>query len=151
MVVVIVELGGHFEVSSGLDHSSDVEIEEVGVENSLDDSGDNGDHIKEVLVVVTVDPVDDVKSTISSEGEEIMGSDCLGVSSLGEHEELRHNSYGLEIDGECPHDLHESEFVIDEKSKKSTRNYENLHAEHVVVSVVGCLELMPHEIDNSES
>lgn len=45
---------------------SDVEIEEVAVENGLDDAGDNGDDVEAVLVVIAVDPVEDIEAAVGA-------------------------------------------------------------------------------------
>lgn len=46
-------LDGQFHVLAGRHNSSEVHIEEISVENSLDDSSQNGDRIEEVLLVVS--------------------------------------------------------------------------------------------------
>ena len=47
-----------------LENLRDVKIEEVAVEDGLDTSGNDGDDIVEPLDVVSVDPVEDVKTTV---------------------------------------------------------------------------------------
>jgi len=46
-----------------------VEIEEIAIQNGLNDTGDDSDDIVESLEVVSVDPVEDVESSVRSEGE----------------------------------------------------------------------------------
>lgn len=142
-------LGRHLELTVGLDDTSDVKVEEVSVENGLDDSGDNGNWVEEALGVVSIDPVEDVEESVGSEGEEVVSSDGFSVSGTREHEELWHDGDGFEVDGESPHDLHEHELVVDDESKNHAWNDEELNSESVVVSVVGCLELHPHEVHGS--
>ena len=47
-----------------LEDFGDVKIEKVAVKNCLDASGDDGNDVVESLVVVSVDPVEDVKTTV---------------------------------------------------------------------------------------
>jgi len=46
-----------------------VEVEEVAVEHSLDNPGYDGNDVIESLIVVAVDPVQDVQSPIAAESE----------------------------------------------------------------------------------
>jgi len=65
-----------------LDNLCDVEIEEVTVENGLDDSSHNGDRVDVALIVISVDPVQNVKCSVRSLGKQIVRSDCFGFSGL---------------------------------------------------------------------
>lgn len=55
--------------------------------------------------VVAVDPVEDVQPTVDSEREEIMTGDVFRLASLGDHEELRQDGTGFEVDGKRPRNL----------------------------------------------
>lgn len=143
-------LGGHLKLAVGLDDTSDVKVEEVGVEDSLNDSGDNSNRVEEALSVVSVDPVEDVEESVGSKGEEVVSGDGFGVSSSGEHKELWHNSHSFQVDGESPHDLHEHKLVVDDKSENHAWDDQELNSESVVIAIVGCLELHPHEVDGSD-
>jgi hypothetical protein len=45
--------------------------------------------------VVSVDPVEDVESAIDSKGEEIVGGDGFGFTSLLDHEQLGQDGHRL--------------------------------------------------------
>ena len=100
--------------------SSDVQIEEVSVEHSLDDAGDDSDGIEELLDVVAVHPVEDVQRAVGAEGEQVVRRDSLRLASLGQHEQLWHDRYRLQVNAECPQhlniplvSLHSNQSVID--------------------------------------
>lgn len=133
-----------------MDNTSDVEVEEVGVENGLNDSGNNGDWVEEALGVVSINPVEDVEESVRSEGKEIVSGDSFSVSSSRKHEELGHDGDGFQVDRECPHNLHKHEFVVDDQSENDTWDNKEFDAEGIVVSIVGCLELHPHQVDSSD-
>lgn len=134
----------------GLDDTSDVKVKEVGVENSLNDSGNDSNWVEETLGVVSVNPVEDVEESVGSEGEKVVSSDGFSISGSREHEELWHNGDCFEVDRECPHNLHKHKFVVDDKSENQTWDDEELNSESVVVSVVCCLELYPHKVNGSD-
>lgn len=134
----------------GLDDTNDVKIEEVGVEDGLDNSGDNGDRVEEALGVVSVDPVEDVEESVGTEGKEVVSGDGFGVSGAGQHEKLWHDGHRFQVDGERPHDLHEHKLVVDDKSKNHAWDDQELDSEGIVVAVICCLELHPHEVDGSD-
>lgn len=79
-----------------------IQVEEVTVECCLDASGNNGNKIIESLIVVAVDPVDDVQSTVGSQSKQVVACDGLCLSSLGDHEQLRQDRNWLKVDGEGP-------------------------------------------------
>lgn len=83
----------------------DIKVEEVTVEDSLDHTGHNGDHIKEAFKVVTPDPVEDIEGPIQTQAEQVVGGNCLCLASLADHEELRQDCHRLQVDGERPEDL----------------------------------------------
>jgi hypothetical protein len=85
--------------------SCDVQIEEVSVEDSLNDAGDDGDGVEELLDVVAVDPVEDVQRAVRAEREQVVSRDRLRLTSLRQHEQLRHYRHRLQVDTECPQDL----------------------------------------------
>lgn len=83
----------------------DVKVEEVTVENGLHDSGHHRDLVKEALRVVTPHPVGYVEGSVQAQEEKVVGGDGLGLTGLGDHEELWHYGHGLQEDGEGPEDL----------------------------------------------
>lgn len=64
-----------------MDDASHVEVEEVGVEDGLDDSGDDDDWVEVIFSIVAVDPVEDVQSTVWSKSEQVMSGDDLKMKS----------------------------------------------------------------------
>lgn len=74
-------------------HFCDIKVEEVTIQDGLDHPSHDGDHVKEALEVEPPDPVEEVKSTVDPQGEQIVGSDGLGFSGLADQEELRQNGH----------------------------------------------------------
>ena len=130
-------------------HLGDVQVEEVTVEDGLDDPGHNGDGVVEILVVITVDPVEDVETTVGAESKEIMAGDRLRLPGLADHEELGQDGHALQVDGEGPEDLHHAELVVEETSQEGGRSQEELHSEGVVVAIIGGFEFEIHQIDRA--
>lgn len=142
-------LSRHLELTVGLDDTSDVKVEEIGVKNGLHNSGNNGNRVEEALGVVSINPVENVEESVGSEGEEVVSRDSFSISSPGKHEELWHDGNSFEVDRKSPHYLHKHEFVVDDKSENQTWDDEELNSESVVISVVCCLELHPHKVHGS--
>ncbi len=53
----------------------DVQVEEVTVEDSLHDAGEDGDQVVEALAVVSVDPVEDVEASVGAQTEQVVAGD----------------------------------------------------------------------------
>ena len=128
-------------------HLGDVQVEEVTVEDGLDDPGYNSDDIVEILIVIAVDPVEDVEATVGAESKEIVARDRLRLAGLADHEELGEDGDALQVDGECPEDLHHTELVVEDDSQEGGRGQEELHSEGVVVAIIGGFEFEIHQID----
>jgi len=143
-------LSRQFEIAPSLDHSSDIEIEEIGIENGLNDTSDDGDRIEECLRVVAIDPVENIQRTIGAEGEKIMSSYRLRRACLGQQEELRQNRDRFEIDTERPQNLHDRKFVIDDQSEDRRWQQEEFDTESVVIAIICSSELEEHEIQSAE-
>ena len=62
--------------------------------------------------IVSVDPVENIESSVRAEGKEVVGRDGLGLASLLDHEQLGKDGHRLQVDGEGPEDLHEGELVV---------------------------------------
>ena len=122
-----------------LENLRDVKIEEVAVEDGLDTSGNDGDDVVEPLDVVSVDPVEDIEAAVGAESEEIVAGDGLSLASLADHEELGEDGDALQVDGEGPEDLHDTELVVEDQSQEDARSEEELHSEGVVIPVVSRL------------
>lgn len=84
---------------------SDVEIEEVTVENGLHDASHDSDDVEAVLVVVPVDPVEDVQAAVRAQSKQVVAGDGFRLTCLTDHKQLRQNGYGLQVDGEGPQHL----------------------------------------------
>lgn len=77
---------------------SDIQIEEVAVENGLDAASNYHNQIKKALHVIAINPVDYVEGTVKTEGKQVMACYGLSLSSLVQHEQLRKNCHRLQID-----------------------------------------------------
>lgn len=86
-------------------HFGEIKVEEVAVEDSLDHSSHDGDHVEEALKVETPDPVEEVESTIHAQAEQVVGGDRLRLASLADHKELRQDCHRLQVNGERPKNL----------------------------------------------
>ena len=78
--------------------SGNIQVEKVAVKNRLNDAGQDGDKIIEILGIVTVDPVEDVESTVGAESEQIVTGDRLGLARLADHEQLWQDGHRLQVD-----------------------------------------------------
>lgn len=127
-----------------------VEIEEIAIQNGLNDARDDSDDVVESLVIVSVDPVEDVESSVRSEGEEIVRSDGLSLAGFRDHKQLGKDSDGLQVDRESPQDFHRGEFVVQDQGQNRSGTEEKFNPKSVVVMIVGGLELEIHEIDGAD-
>lgn len=98
----------------------DIKVEEVTVEDSLDHTSHNGDHVKEALKVETPDPVEEIERPIQAQGEQVVGGDRLCLSGLTDHEELRKDCHRLQVDWECPQDLMADKLYVQRILKTNT-------------------------------
>lgn len=71
----------------------DVQVKEVAIQYGLDNTGHDGNQVEESLKVITVDPVDKVKGTVGTQGEQVVTCDGLCLSCLADHKELWQDSY----------------------------------------------------------
>lgn len=78
----IVRLDWELHTLTGLDDTGDVKIEEIGVENSLYNSGNNDNWIEIVLGVVAVNPVENVESAVGAKSEQVVSSDDLEEETM---------------------------------------------------------------------
>jgi len=136
---------------------SDVVVEEVAVDCRLNDSSDPDERVVVVgLGHVAVDPVNQVHSTVSTKGKDVVGSKILDETTriFGEivnNEELRYNSDGLEVDREGPKHFKYGEVFVHQESKDGAGDEEVQDLETIGLLVIGitvwCFEC--HEEDNS--
>lgn len=91
---------------------SNIKVEEVTVEDSLDYTRHDGDHVKEALKVVTPDPVEKIEGPIQAQAEQVVGGDSLSLPGLADHEELGKDCHRLQVDGECPKDLKTDMIIV---------------------------------------
>ncbi len=61
------------------------------------------------VLVVAVEPVEEVEGTVRPQGKEIVARDVLGLTGLLHHEQLWQNRNSLKVDGEGPQDLYNKE------------------------------------------
>lgn len=86
---------------------SNVQVEEVAVEDGLDDTGHHGDEVEEALEVEAPDPVDEIERAVEAQEEQVVSGDGLRLPGLADHEELREDGHRLKVDGEGPQNLEE--------------------------------------------
>lgn len=91
----------------------DIKVEEVTVKDCLDHASHNGNHVKEALKIEAPDPVDKIEGSIQAQAEQVVGGDCLRLTSLADHEELRQNCHRLQVNGERPKDLMTKKINLD--------------------------------------
>ena len=82
-----------------------IQVEEVAVKRCLYASSYNGNKVIESLKIVSVDPIDDVQSTVGTKCKQIVAGDGLSFTSLWYHKQLGQDGYWLQVDGEGPQDL----------------------------------------------
>lgn len=61
---------------------SNIQIEEVTVQSCLNTSSNNGNKIVESLIVVAINPVDDVQCTIGTQSKKVVAGDTFSFTSL---------------------------------------------------------------------
>lgn len=71
----------------------DIKVEEVTIQDGLDHSSHNSDHVKEALKVEPPDPVEEIEGTVDTQAEQVMSGDGLGLSGLTDQEELRQDGH----------------------------------------------------------
>ena len=53
----------------------------------------------------------------------------------------------LEIDGEGPEDLHNTELMVEDQGEDGDGSEEELYTECIVVAIICCFELYEHQVD----
>ena len=96
--------------------------------------------------MVAVDPVEDVERPVGAKGKQVVAGDRLRLAGLGHHEQLGQDGHGLEIDGECPEDLHHSEIVVEHHGQDGHGGEEELNPEAVMVAVISGAEFDIHQV-----
>lgn len=84
---------------------SDVQVEEVAVEDGLDHAGHHSNEVKEALEVEAPDPVDEIEGPVEAQEEQVVGGDGFRLPGLADHEQLRQDGHRLQVDGEGPQNL----------------------------------------------
>jgi len=87
----------------------DIQIEEVAVEDGLNHPGNDGDHVKESLEVEPPYPVEEVEGSVEAQEEQVVGGDGLGLTGLADHEQLGQDGHRLQVYGERPQNLGQTE------------------------------------------
>lgn len=82
-----------------------IQIEEITVQDGLHNSSNDSDEVKEAFKVVSVDPVQEVQSSVGAQGEQVVAGDGLRLTGLAYHEQLGKNGHRFQVDGECPQNL----------------------------------------------
>lgn len=101
--------------------------------------------------MVSEDPVEDVKTTVHTQHEQIVTGDGFSFPGLRHHEELRENRTSLKVDRESPENLSDGEGMVENKSQNNAGSEQELNTECIVVAVVGWLELHEYQIAGSDA
>lgn len=86
-------------------HLPHVQIHEVRIQGSLDDPCNNGIWLEVSLCHVSIDPIDNVQGPVPTQDEHVCRCDTLCLLLVLEHDDLRHDGNGLEVNGKRPQDL----------------------------------------------
>lgn len=84
---------------------SDVQVEEVAVEDGLDHASHHSNEVEEALEVEAPDPVDEIERPVEAQEEQVVGGDGFRLPGLADHEQLRQDGHRLQVDGEGPQNL----------------------------------------------
>ena len=122
-----------------LENFGDVEIEEVAVEDGLDTSGHNSDDVIEAFAIVSEDPVEDVEAAVGAKSKQIVAGDALSLSGLRDHEELGQDGHALQVDGEGPEDLHDTELMVEDQRQEDSRAKQEFYSEGVMIPIISSL------------
>lgn len=79
-----------------------VDPEEVAVQNSLNNSCQQGTWLQPALCRIPPDPIRNIQRSIHAEGKQIVSCDCFGLASPLKHEELGQDGHRLQPDTESP-------------------------------------------------
>lgn len=128
-------------------HFSNVEVEEIAVQHSLDNTSTDSNGIHMVIFIISVDPVQDVERTVCPKSKQVMAGDVFSFSGLGHHEQLWHNGNRLEIDGKSPEDLEWGELVVENECEDCRRKDGKFnHSKCVMISIVRRLKLLEYRV-----
>lgn len=127
-----------------------VDVEEVTIQDSLNNAGNDGDPISLVVGVheISVDPVRNVQGSVATQSEQVVRCDGFGLASSLKHEELGKNGHRLQPDGKGPHDFGKGVLVREQNGQHSGASEEVLDAEGVDVGIVCRLVGVGHEVDD---
>lgn len=113
-----------------------VDIEKVKVQPRLHQPRHNRNRIHSPLRKVPINPIRDIKRPVRSKSRNVMCRYRLRLARALQHEQLREYSDAFEEDGECPEDLDEVEFVVEEEGEEEGWAEEELDPEGVDGRVV---------------
>lgn len=113
-------------------------------------SSDDSDEIEESSIVVSVDPIKDVESTVGAQREQVMRRDGFGFACFGNHEELGKDGDGFKVYREGPQHFHDRHTVVDQHRQAGYGDDDEFDAEGVVVGVVGSTKFDENEITGDE-
>ena len=113
-----------------------VDVEENGkVDESLETPGNDCDYVIEPLIVVAINPVENVESAVQGHGQSVVDDVGLGLSRLDDHHKLGDQGDTLQVDGEGPEDLHRAELMVNDEGQEETGDHQKLDAEGVTITV----------------
>ena len=110
--------------------------EEDNVEKSLKNSSNNSNDVVKSFKIISVNPVEDVEATIGSKSKEIIDIDHVNDTSVVDNVELRNDGNTLEVDGEGPENLHDTQLVIDQGSQSKSWDDQKINIEAVSFGII---------------
>ena len=96
-------------------------------------SGDSDD-VVEALIVVSVDPVEDVEQFVTSQSHEVEQHDWLYRLAMAGDRELGDDGDSFQVHRECPEQLHHDKLMVDEEGKDCCTKDEDLYPDGVQVT-----------------
>jgi len=118
-----------------------VKHKEVSIDSCLNNAGGDSDDVIEALIVVSVDPVEDVEQLVESQSHKVEENDWFHSLGVVGDRELGDDGDSFQVHRECPEYLHHDKLMVDEKSENSGPNDEDFNPDGVQITANGSLVL----------
>ena len=94
-----------------------VKNKEVSINSCLNNASGDSDDVVEALIVVSVDPVEDVEQFVASQRHKVEQHDWLYRLAMAGDRELGDDGDSFQVHRECPEQLHHDKLMVDEEGK----------------------------------
>jgi len=118
-----------------------VKHKEVSIDSCLNNAGGDSDDVIEALIVVSVDPVEDVEQLVQSQSHEVEQDDRLHSLGVVGDRELGDDGDSFQVHRECPEYLHHDKLMVEEESEDSCPDDDDLNPDGVQIAANGSLVL----------